>query len=66
MSNLFIPLEIGTTDILIIVAVIVLLFGAKKIPELMHGIGKGVKEFKDGMRGEEPKKEDNTQSSEKK
>ena len=39
--------------------VVLLLFGGKKIPELMHGVGKGVKSFKDGMNGiEEPKKED--------
>lgn len=40
---------LGTGEIFIIVFVIVLLFGAKKIPELMQGIGKGVRSFKDGM-----------------
>ena len=43
------PLMIGTWEIVAIVAVIVLLFGGKKIPELMRGIGKGVKSFKQGM-----------------
>ena len=43
------PLMIGTWEIVAIVAVIVLLFGGKKIPELMKGIGKGVKSFKQGM-----------------
>ncbi len=43
------PLMIGTWEIVVIVAVIVLLFGGKKIPELMKGIGKGVKSFKEGM-----------------
>jgi len=43
------PLMIGTWEIVAIVAVIVLLFGGKKIPELMKGIGKGVKSFKEGM-----------------
>ncbi len=43
------PLMLGTWEIVAIVAVIVLLFGGKKIPELMKGIGKGVKSFKDGM-----------------
>jgi sec-independent protein translocase protein TatA len=38
--------NIGTTEIIIIVFVILLLFGAKKIPELARGIGKGIKEFK--------------------
>ena len=39
----------GPWEIVLIVAVIVLLFGGKKIPELMKGIGKGVKSFKQGM-----------------
>ena len=43
------PLMIGGWEIVAIVAVIVLLFGGKKIPELMKGIGKGVKSFKQGM-----------------
>lgn len=48
-------LTIGTTEIIIIVALVLLLFGGKKIPELMKGLGKGVKSFKDGMSGvEEP------------
>ncbi len=40
---------IGTPEIIIIVVIILLLFGGKKIPELMRGLGKGVKEFKDGV-----------------
>ncbi|KWW24602.1 MAG: twin arginine-targeting protein translocase, TatA/E family [bacterium F082] len=45
-------LFLSTWEILIIVLIILLLFGgAKKIPELMHGLGKGVKSFKDGMNG---------------
>lgn len=40
---------LGTTELIIIVVMILLLFGGKKIPELMRGIGKGVKSFKDGM-----------------
>ena len=43
------PLFIGTWEIIAIVAVVLLLFGGKKIPELMKGIGKGVKSFKEGM-----------------
>ena len=43
------PLVIGPWEIVAIVAVIMLLFGGKKIPELMKGIGKGVKSFKEGM-----------------
>ena len=40
---------IGTQEILIIALIILLLFGGKKIPELMRGLGKGVKSFKEGM-----------------
>ena len=49
---------IGTPEIIIIVIVVVLLFGGRKIPELMRGIGKGVKEFREGIGGEDEKKED--------
>lgn len=45
--------QIGTTEVLLILVVVLLLFGAKKIPELMKGIGKGVKSFKDGMNGKD-------------
>jgi sec-independent protein translocase protein TatA len=43
---------LGTTELLIAL-VVLLLFGGKKIPELMKGLGKGVKSFKDGMEGME-------------
>ncbi len=46
-------LMLGTWEIIVIVLAILLLFGGKKIPELMHGVGKGVKSFKDGMNGVE-------------
>jgi sec-independent protein translocase protein TatA len=42
---------IGTSEILLIAFIALLLFGGKKIPELMHGLGKGIKTFKDGMNG---------------
>lgn len=48
MNTLFM---IGTSELLIIAFIAVLLFGGKKIPELMKGLGKGVKNFKDGMNG---------------
>jgi len=41
----------GPQDIILIALVVLLLFGGKKIPELMKGLGKGVKSFKDGMEG---------------
>lgn len=40
---------LGFQEILVIALIILLLFGGKKIPELMKGLGKGVKSFKDGM-----------------
>ena len=43
---------LGTSEIVVIVLIVVLLFGAKKIPELMRGMGRGVKEFKDAVNGE--------------
>ena len=41
--------NIGTGEIILIALVVLLLWGGKKIPELMKGLGKGVKSFKDGM-----------------
>lgn len=59
-------LMIGTTQAVVIVLVVLLLFGGKKIPELMKGLGKGVKSFKDGMNGlDEENKNDNKNNTEK-
>lgn len=44
---------VGPWQIILIVLLVLLLFGGKKIPELMKGLGKGVSEFKKGMAGEE-------------
>lgn len=44
---------LGAPEIILIVALALLLFGGKKIPELMRGLGKGVKEFKDAQNGVE-------------
>ncbi|MBM3316930.1 MAG: twin-arginine translocase TatA/TatE family subunit [Candidatus Eisenbacteria bacterium] len=41
---------LGTTELLIIVLVLLLLFGGRKIPELARGLGRGISEFRDGMR----------------
>lgn len=57
-------MNIGFQEVLVLALIILLLFGGKKIPELMKGLGKGVKSFKDGVNGklddepEEPKKKD--------
>lgn len=48
-NNIFLLFNLGTGEILIIVFVVLLLFGGKKIPELMRGLGKGVRSFKEGM-----------------
>lgn len=59
---------IGTQELLIIVLIILILFGGKKIPELMKGLGKGVRSFKDGMNGieNEAKKEEKQEAEGKK
>jgi twin arginine-targeting protein translocase, TatA/E family len=41
---------LGMQEVLVIALIVLLLFGGKKIPELMKGLGKGVKSFKDGMK----------------
>ena len=51
MNNLAFLGNLGTGEIIIIAIIVLLLFGGKKIPELMKGIGKGVKYFKDGVKG---------------
>ena len=49
MEQLLFIGSIGTGEVLLIALVVLLLWGGKKIPELMKGLGKGVKSFKDGM-----------------
>ncbi len=63
MKSLLLFGSLGMTEILLIAFVFLLFFGGKKIPELMKGLGKGVKSFKDGVKGieeeinsDEPKK----------
>lgn len=45
--------KLGTTEIILILVVVLLLFGGKKIPELMRGLGQGMKEFKDASKGDD-------------
>lgn len=59
MTTLLFLGGIGLSEILLISLVILLFFGGKKIPEMMKGLGKGVKSFKDGMSG---KGDDNEES----
>lgn len=48
---------LGTGEIILIVALVLLLFGGRKIPELMRGLGRGVKEFKDASKGKAEEKD---------
>lgn len=70
MKTLLFLGNIGAGEIIIVALVILLLFGGKKIPELMKGLGKGVKSFKDGINDiekeitAEPKKKEETKSEE--
>ena len=66
MNELLFIGNLGTGEIIIIAIIVLLLFGGKKIPELMKGIGKGVKNFKDGVKGlEDDIKIDDTDTDEK-
>lgn len=58
----FVIMAIGTTQILVILAAVLLLFGGRKIPELMKGLGSGIKEFKDATK-EDDKLEGETKES---
>jgi sec-independent protein translocase protein TatA len=56
-------MRLGGLEIVLILVIVLLLFGAKRIPELMKGLGKGAREFKEGLRGDDetPKKDDKEQ-----
>lgn len=54
MVNSIFLIGLGAPEIILIVVALLLLFGGKKIPELMRGLGRGVKEFKEGKDGAEP------------
>ena len=59
MKSLFVLGMLGTTEIIVIVFLaIVLLFGGRKIPELMRGLGRGVREFKDAKKNDPAEKEE--------
>ena len=58
MNLYMIPLVIGWPQIVLIAVVILLIFGGKKIPELMRGLGSGIKEFKDASKEEDNDKKE--------
>ena len=55
MNTMLGVLGIGGWEVLLILAVVLLLFGAKKLPELARGLGKGIKEFKTATRDSDPR-----------
>ena len=57
MSAIFVLLAIGPWQIVLLVVLVVLLFGGRKIPELMRGLGTGIKEFKDASKEDDTEKE---------
>lgn len=59
MEAMFIPLVIGWPQIILIVVVVLLLFGGKKIPEMMRGLGSGIKEFKEASKEEKDETPEN-------
>lgn len=54
---------IGGPQVILIIAVVLLLFGGRKIPELMRGLGSGIKEFKNATKEEDSKKNDDSKDS---
>lgn len=58
MSAFLVILRLGTIEIVIFVLVVLLLFGGRKIPELMRGLGSGIKEFKKASKEEEDNKKE--------
>lgn len=63
MNTLVLLGMIGPWQIVIIFVIVLLLFGGKKIPELMKGVGRGIKEFKDGINPDEEENKDKEQKS---
>ncbi|GGP05699.1 hypothetical protein GCM10010992_22820 [Cloacibacterium rupense] len=62
MISSLVILNLSWQHILIVAIILVLLFGGKKIPELMRGVGSGIKEFKDAVKEEDKKPEDPNKS----
>ena len=65
-ESLLLFMNVGPTEIIIIALVVLLFFGGKKIPELMKGLGQGVRSFKEGMKEVDPTDEIKSDEAEKK
>ena len=52
--------SIGFTELVLIFVIVLLLFGGKKIPELARGLGEGIRNFRESMRGDQEEKKDRT------
>ncbi len=63
MLSSILLIGLGTPEIILIIVAILILFGGKKIPELMRGMGKGVKEFKDAQNGDKPADQNDDQKN---
>jgi len=57
MTSMYLAFTFGAGQIILILAVVLLLFGGRKIPELMKGLGQGMKEFKDATKDKNEKKD---------
>ena len=66
MNNLLFLGNLGAGEIIVIALIVLLLFGGKKIPELMKGLGKGVRSFKEGVKNIEKDIENTTADQDKK
>ncbi len=64
MSLYMLPLVIGPWQIAVIVVLVLLLFGGKKIPELMRGLGSGIKEFKNASKDDDDEKDSDSDKKE--
>jgi len=64
MDALILPLAIGPWQIVLIVVIVLLMFGGRKIPELMRGLGSGIKEFKEASKDDDTDKVDKIEDKE--
>jgi sec-independent protein translocase protein TatA len=54
--------SLGLPELLLILLIVIIIFGAGKLPQLGKGLGEGIRNFKDSVKGEEPAKKDGTKS----